>query len=57
VKHAVAAFQGVAPSISQKAIEALHLPVPTDIIEGSRRKKQGFVFWTGGVYAWHPQGT
>ena len=57
VKHAPAALQGIASSASQSAIRAMHLPVKTDIIEGVRQKKQGFVFWTGGVYAWHPQGT
>jgi hypothetical protein len=54
VKHAAANFQGIAPSISQKAIRAMHLPVETDIIKEVRDNKKGFVFWTGGVYAWHP---
>lgn len=57
VKHAPEAFQGTAPSLSQKAIRVMHLPVQADIIEGVRQKKPGFVFWTGGVYAWHPKGT
>jgi hypothetical protein len=54
VKHAAATFEGTAPSISQKAIRAMHLPVETDIIKEVRNNKKGFVFWTGGVYAWHP---
>ena len=54
VKHAAATFQGTAPSISQKAIRTMHLPVETDIIKELRNNKKGFVFWTGGVYAWHP---
>jgi hypothetical protein len=54
VKHAAATFEGTAPSISQKAIRAMHLPVETDIIKEIRNKRKGFVFWTGGVYAWHP---
>jgi hypothetical protein len=54
VKHAAATFEGTAPSISQKAIRAMHLPVETDIIKEVRNNKKGFVFWTGGAYAWHP---
>jgi hypothetical protein len=54
VKHAAATFEGTAPSISQKAIRAMHLPVETDIIKEVRNNRKGFVFWTGGVYAWHP---
>ena len=54
VKHAAAMFEGTAPSISQKAIRAMHLPAETDIIKETRNNKKGFVFWTGGVYAWHP---
>jgi hypothetical protein len=54
VKHAAATFEGTAPSISQKAIRAMKLPVETDIIKEVRNNKKGFVFWTGGVYAWHP---
>jgi hypothetical protein len=54
VKHAAATFEGTAPSISQKAIRAMHLPVETEIIKEVRNNKKGFVFWTGGVYAWHP---
>jgi hypothetical protein len=57
VKHAPGTFHGTAPSLSQKAIQAMHLPAQTDIIEGVRQKQEGFVFWTGGVYAWHPKGT
>jgi hypothetical protein len=53
VKHAAATFDGTAPSISQKAIRAMHLPIETDIIKEVRNNKKGFVFWTGGVYAWH----
>jgi hypothetical protein len=56
VKHAAATFQGTVPSISQKAIRAMHLPTETDIIKELRNNKKGFVFWTGGVYAWHPEG-
>ena len=55
IKHAAAALQGIAPSISQKAIRAMHLPVETDIIKEVRNNKKGFIFWTGGVYAWHPE--
>jgi hypothetical protein len=54
VKHAAAAFLGTAPSISQKAIRAMHLPVETDIIKEVRKNKKGFLFWTGSAYAWHP---
>jgi hypothetical protein len=54
VKHAAATFEGTAPSISQKAIRAMHLPLETDIIKEVRNNKKGFLFWTGGVYAWHP---
>jgi hypothetical protein len=53
VKHAAATFQGTAPSISQKAIRAMHLPVETEIIQEMRGRKKGFLFWTGGLYAWH----
>ncbi len=55
VKHAAANFQGTAPSISQKAIRAMRLPVETEIIKQVRNNKKGFLFWTGGVYAWHPE--
>jgi hypothetical protein len=54
VKHAAATFEGTAPSISQKAIRVMHLPVETEIIKEVRNGKKGFLFWTGGVYAWHP---
>ena len=54
MKHAAATFEGIAPSISQKAIRAMHLPVETDVIKEVRNNRKGFVFWTGGVYAWHP---
>jgi hypothetical protein len=54
VKHAAATFEGTAPSISQKAIRAMRLPVETEIIKEVRNNKKGFLFWTGGVYAWHP---
>jgi hypothetical protein len=54
VKHAGASFLGTAPSASQKAIRAMHLPVETDIIKQVRNTRKGFLFWTGGVYAWHP---
>jgi hypothetical protein len=55
IKNAAATLQGTAPSISQRAIRAMHLPVETDIIKEVRNNKKGFVFWTGGVYAWHPE--
>lgn len=55
VKHAAANFQGTAPSISQKAIRAMKLPVETEIIKEIRNNKKGFLFWTGGAYAWHPE--
>jgi hypothetical protein len=54
VKHAAAKLLGTAPSVSQKAIRAMHLPQETDIIKQVRNNKKGFLFWTGGVYAWHP---
>jgi hypothetical protein len=54
VKHAAATFLGTAPSISQKAIRTMHLPVQTDIIQELRGSKKGFLFWTGAAYAWHP---
>lgn len=55
IKHAAASFQGTAPSVSQKAIRAMHLPVETEIIKEIRDNKKGFLFWTGGAYAWHPE--
>jgi hypothetical protein len=55
VKHAAANFQGTAPSISQRAIRAMKLPVETEIIKEIRNNKKGFLFWTGGAYAWHPE--
>lgn len=54
VKHAAATFEGTAPSVSEKAIRVMHLPVETEIIKEIRNNKKGFLFWTGGVYAWHP---
>jgi hypothetical protein len=54
IKHAAATFLGTAPSISQKAIRAMKLPYETEIIKQVRNNKKGFLFWTGGVYAWHP---
>ena len=54
IKHAAATFVGTAPSISQKAVRAMHLPVQTEIIQEVRNNKKGFLFWTGGLYAWHP---
>ena len=54
VKHAAAQVLGIAPSSSQKAIRAMHLPYETEIIQQIRNKKRGFLFWTGGAYAWHP---
>lgn len=55
VKHAAATFEGTAPSISQKAIRAMKLPVETEIIKEVRNNRKGFLFWTGGAYAWHPE--
>lgn len=54
VKHAAATLQGTAPSIGEKSIRAMHLPVETEIIQGVRDGRKGFLFWTGGGYAWHP---
>jgi hypothetical protein len=54
IKHAAATLLGTAPSISQKAIRAMKLPVETEIIKQVRNNKKGFLFWTGGLYAWHP---
>ncbi|HEY7405931.1 MAG TPA: hypothetical protein VIB39_20565 [Candidatus Angelobacter sp.] len=54
VKHAAATLLGTAPSLSQKALRAMKLPYETDIINQVRNNKKGFLFWTGGVYAWHP---
>lgn len=54
VRHAAAKFVGLAPSISIRQIRAMHLPVQTDIIKEIRDNKKGFLFWTGGAYAWHP---
>jgi hypothetical protein len=54
VKHGAAPFLGIAPSLSQKAIRAMHLPYETDIIKQVRNNKKGFLFWTGSMYAWHP---
>lgn len=55
VKNAAGHFEGTAPSISEHAIRAMHLPVETDVIKVVRDNKKGFVFWTGGTYAWHPR--
>jgi hypothetical protein len=55
IKNAGATFEGTAPSISQRAIRAMHLPMETDVIKVVRENKKGFVFWTGGAYAWHPR--
>jgi hypothetical protein len=54
VKHAAATFLGKSPSIGQKSIRMMHLPVKTEIIEEMRSNKKGFLFWTGQAYAWHP---
>jgi hypothetical protein len=54
VKHAAATFLGKSPSIAQKSIRMMHLPVRTEIIEELRSNKKGFLFWTGQAYAWHP---
>jgi hypothetical protein len=55
LKHAAGVIQGKEPSIQEKAIRAMHLPFETEIIKTTRGKEKGFVFWTGGVYAWHPR--
>lgn len=55
VKHAAGMLEGTEPSVSEKAIRAMHLPVETDLIRATRSNKPGFVFWTGGMYAWHPR--
>jgi hypothetical protein len=55
VKHAAGVFEGTAPSLSQKSIRAMRLPVETEIIQSVRNRRKGFVFWTGGVYTWHPR--
>jgi len=54
VKNAAAKFAGTAPSLAQKAIRAMRLPVETEIIREVRNNRKGFLFWTGGNYAWHP---
>ena len=54
LKHGAGQLAGVAPSASEKAVRAMKLPVQTDIIQEVRGNKKGFLFWTGGVYAWHP---
>lgn len=54
IKHGSATLVGIAPSVTQKAIRAMKLPVETDIIRQVRNNRKGFLFWTGGVYAWHP---
>jgi hypothetical protein len=55
VKNAAGKFEGTAPSISERTIRAMGLPVETDVIKVVRENKKGFVFWTGGFYAWHPR--
>ncbi|HEU4416062.1 MAG TPA: hypothetical protein VFT65_14845 [Candidatus Angelobacter sp.] len=54
IKHGAAPFAGIAPSHSEKAIRVMKLPTQTDIILEVRDNKKGFLFWTGGAYAWHP---
>jgi hypothetical protein len=54
VKHAAVTFLGLAPSISEKSIRMMHLPVRTEIVHALRDNKKGFLFWTGQAYAWHP---
>jgi hypothetical protein len=54
VKNAAAKFEGTAPALSQKAIRAMRLPLETEIIREVRNNRKGFLFWTGGNYAWHP---
>lgn len=55
IKNAAGQFEGTSPSISERAIRAMRLPVETDVIKVVRENKKGFVFWTGGFYAWHPR--
>jgi hypothetical protein len=55
VKHAAGLLEGTEPSVSEKAIRAMHLPVEGDIIKTTRSNRRGFIFWTGGMYAWHPK--
>jgi hypothetical protein len=54
LRHAAGTFVGLAPNISEKSIRLMHLPVRSDIIKEIRDNKKGFLFWTGGAYAWHP---
>jgi hypothetical protein len=54
IKHAAATLVGTAPSVTQRSIRAMKLSVETDIIRQVRNNRKGFLFWTGGVYAWHP---
>ena len=54
VKHAAATFLGTSRSNTQQSIRMMHLPAETDIIQELRQNKKGFLFWTGGAYAWHP---
>lgn len=54
VKHAAATFLRLGPSIGEKSIRQMHLPVRTEIIYELRDNKRGFLFWTGQAYAWHP---
>ena len=55
VKHAAGLLEETEPSVSERAIRAMHLPVEGDIIKTMRGNRRGFVFWTGGMYAWHPK--
>jgi hypothetical protein len=54
VKHAAASLLGTSPSVAQKSIRAMRLPVESEIIHELRRNRKGFIFWTGSQYAWHP---
>jgi len=53
VKNAAAAFNGTAPSSSQKYIRDLKLNIETDIIREVRGNRKGYLFWTGAMYSWH----
>src|SRR5262249_11265050 len=54
VKHAAAKFLRLGPSIAEKSIRHMRLPVRTEIIYELRNNRRGFLFWTGQAYAWHP---
>jgi hypothetical protein len=54
VKHAAANFLGTGRSFREKYIREMKLTIETDVIKENRDSKQGFLFWTGSNYAWHP---